>query len=442
MARKTQKTMTASTAALRGGGAMPLTVEVQSEIGELEAVIIHTPGAEVENMTPKHAQRALYSDILNLPLAQKEYAQIEQVLSMVAQTFQLKDLLVKVLENHSEKVALVERICRSENVTDYFDDLINFSPNKLATCLIEGLPARIDNLTAFLNDDYYALFPLYNFYFTRDASMVIGRQVLIGQMANRVRLRESLIMDAIFRNKKLFTTSVINPCDDDVKRPEALIEGGDVLVARDDVLLVGNGSRTSSQGIDFILSQLCIRREEGRKYVLVQQLPDMPESFIHLDMVFTFLDKDACMVFEPLILEDNRYETVLITVDNGRVARIKYVPDLLSGLKRLGIDLEPLICGGREDEWTQEREQWHSGANFFAFAPGKVISYARNLHTIDELAKHGFEVIPASAVTSKAALKKPARCVVTIDGSELPRGGGGARCMTMPLRRKPVKWNA
>ncbi|MDR0668038.1 MAG: arginine deiminase [Prevotellaceae bacterium] len=417
-----------------------LQIDVQSEIGELEAVIIHTPGAEVENMTPKHAQRALYNDILNLQVAQKEYEQLEYVLEKVARTYQVKDLLVKVLENHREKITLVEKICRSENVSDYFDDLINLSPNKLATCLIEGLPARIDNLTAFLNDEYYALFPLYNFYFTRDASMAIGREVLIGKMANRVRLRESLIMDAIFSNEKLFHTSVINPYDADA-RPEALIEGGDVLVAREDVLLIGSGNRTSSQGIDFILSQLCARRDEGRKYVLVQQLPDKPESFIHLDMVFTFLDRDACMVFEPLILEDNRYETVLITVDNGRVARIKYVPDLLSGLKRLGIDLEPVVCGGREDEWTQEREQWHSGANFFAFAPGKVISYARNIHTVEELAKHGFEVVAATdVIAGKVHLKRMARCVVTIDGSELPRGGGGARCMTMPLRRKPVLW--
>ncbi|MDR1680671.1 MAG: arginine deiminase [Prevotellaceae bacterium] len=441
MASKIQKTTAAAATSLRGSGVMPMAVDVQSEIGELEAVIIHTPGAEVENMTPKHAQRALYSDILNLPLAQREYEQIEAVLSSVARTLQLRDLLVKVLENHSEKAALVEKICRNENVTDYFDDLLNLSPNKLATCLIEGLPARIDNLTAFLNDDYYALFPLYNFYFTRDASMAVGRHVLIGKMANRVRLRESIIMDAIFRNEKLFHTSVINPYDAGA-RADVLIEGGDVLVAREDVLLVGNGNRTSSQGIDFILNQLCAQREEGRKYVLVQQLPDKPESFIHLDMVFTFLDRDTCMVFEPLILEDNRYETVLITVDNGRVARIKYVPDLLSGLKRLGFDLEPVVCGGREDEWIQEREQWHSGANFFALAPGKVVSYARNIHTIDELAKHGFDVVTAAdVVAGKVNLKKVSRCVVTIEGSELPRGGGGARCMTMPLRRKPVVWN-
>ena len=47
--------------------------EVNSEIGELEAVILHTPGPEVENMTPKSVERALYSDILNLSVAQQEY---------------------------------------------------------------------------------------------------------------------------------------------------------------------------------------------------------------------------------------------------------------------------------------------------------------------------------------------------------------------------------
>jgi arginine deiminase len=414
----------------------PIPINIQSETGELEAVIIHTPGAEVENMTPKHAQRALYSDILNLPLAQKEYEQLAGVLSKVSKTYQVKDLLVKVLDNHDRRKALVETICAAENVPDYFDDLMDLPAVKLAGCLIEGLPARIDNLTAFLNDDYYALFPLYNFYFTRDAAMTIGNRVLIGKMANRVRLRESLIMDAIFNDDRLFDTGgVINP-NSAAGSPETGIEGGDILVAREDVLVIGTGSRTSSQGVDFILSQWC-RNKEGRKYILVQQLPHKPESFIHLDMAFTLLDDGKCMVFEPLILEDNRYETILITVDNGRVARIKYVPDLLSGLKKTGIDLEPLICGGRDDEWIQEREQWHSGANFLAIAPGKVISYARNVHTIEELNKHGFAVIPAQQVIEgKVNLKKTGDCVITIDGSELPRGGGGARCMTLPIRRK------
>jgi len=47
-------------------------VEVNSEIGQLEAVILHSPGPEVENMTPENAERSLYSDILNLSEVKKE----------------------------------------------------------------------------------------------------------------------------------------------------------------------------------------------------------------------------------------------------------------------------------------------------------------------------------------------------------------------------------
>jgi arginine deiminase len=147
------------------------------------------------------------------------------------------------------------------------------------------------------------------------------------------------------------------------------------------------------------------------------------------------------MVFEPLILEDNRYETIHLTVNRGKVEKIKYVQGLLPTLKKLGIDLEPVSCGGTKDEWNQEREQWHSGANFFAIAPGKVLSYARNIHTIEEMNRHGFDVVKAADVLSgKVNLNSINRCVVTLEGSELPRGGGGPRCMTLPLRRKPVKW--
>ena len=37
----------------------PLKIDVQSEIGKLNAVLLHRPGAEVENMTPLNVQRAL-----------------------------------------------------------------------------------------------------------------------------------------------------------------------------------------------------------------------------------------------------------------------------------------------------------------------------------------------------------------------------------------------
>ena len=410
---------------------------MQSEVGALEAVILHTPGPEVENMTPKMAQRALYSDILNLSIAQNEYAQLSGLLQKVCEIYQVKDLLAGVLDNYAAREALIGKICLSEQASDYFDLLMDMSSSVLASRLIEGLPARVDTLTAFLCDEYYALLPLYNFYFTRDASVTIGNQSLICKMASKVRMRESLIMEAIFRHNPYFSSETINTFDIQANNDKVFIEGGDVLVAREDILIVGNGMRTSSQGIDLLVNRLCKRVDSGKFHVVVQQLPDTPESFIHLDMAFTLLDVDKCMVFEPLILHDNKYETVLMTIEDGRVKKIRSENNIPSVLRRLGMDLQPIVCGGTLDEWNQEREQWHSGANFFAIAPGKVISYARNIHTLEEMSKHGFEIIPAQdVIDGKVELAKTGPCVLTLAGSELARGGGGARCMTMPLKRK------
>lgn len=411
-------------------------VDVQSEIGDIEYVILHTPGHEVENMTPKNAERALYSDILNLSVADKEYNQLKEVLKRVTKTLQVRDLLTDVLNQPDAAQELVHRICVFEKADDAEEDLLKLNAEELTAALIEGVLLKKDSLTKFLNKETYALLPLPNFFFTRDSSMTIFDRVFIGKMASQVREREAMIMNAIFEYHPILKNNFVNVSEE---INNVSFEGGDILVARHDIIIIGIGRRTTSQGIDFIIEKFKDRREP--LHVIVQELPETPESFIHLDMTFTMLDVDKCMIYEPLILSQNRYQTVHIYLDNGEVKQIETAVNIPTVLKSLGMDLIPVYCGGRKDPVIQEREQWHSGANFFALGPGRIMGYNRNVYTTEEVHKAGLEIIKANdVINNKIDLTTYDKFLITIDGSELSRGGGGARCMTMPLKRKRVNW--
>lgn len=407
-------------------------IEVNSEIGQLEAVILHTPGSEIEQMTPGNIHKALYSDLLNLNIAKKEYSYFETVLSKWAKTYQVMDLLTQVLSQSTAKSELLNKVLSTENMQFLFPDLIELPADRLAKYLIEGYPYINGVHPKEFEEERFMLKPLYNLFFTRDASSSVYDNVLIHSMSTKVRDRESYIMESIF--KHLFGAGTINP-----KLSEgAHTEGGDVLIAREDVLFVGNGCRTNKKGIEFLAKYFASRKD--RQHIIVQELPEQPDSFIHLDMVFTMLDKNKCMVYAPLILNsDSGFATTHIEIDNGQI-RYHERENFLEATKRVGFDLEPVICGG-DDLWYQQREQWHSGANFFALGEGKILGYARNTHTIEALNKAGFDVLRAEDVCSgKEDMHSHEKFVVTFEAAELPRGGGGARCMTMPVKRKNVIW--
>ena len=415
---------------------------IDSEIGKLEGVVIHTPGSEVENMTPGYAERALYSDILNLSIALNEYSQLVGVLKKITQVFDIKKMLAEILDNRVVKMQLLREICNHEGIPGMEGALAENDASTLAGLLIEGVILERNNLTNYLSPEKFLLRPLHNLFFTRDSAMGMNGKMLIGRMANPVRERETMIMEAIFNNHPAFETDTLNPIKPLHGIPvdaKATLEGGDFQVIRDNIYVIGKGVRTSTQGIDFIIENIK-RQGRGTHHIIVQELPSVPESFIHLDMVFTCLDVDTCMVYEPVVYGLSRFKTISIQIDNGKV-KIDEQPNITKALKKLGIDLKPVVCGGNEDPWVQEREQWHSGANFFAFEPGKIIGYERNVHTLEELNKNGFEILRASDIISgKVNTDNYRKCVVTIAGSELARGGGGARCMTMPVCRGNVNW--
>ena len=249
-------------------------------------------------------------------------------------------------------------------------------------------------------------------------------------MSFAVRSRETLIYKAIFEN--YFGCETLN-----AQRwsSHARTEGGDVQIARNNMLCIGEGIRTNRKGIEYLAQEMSKKHEQFN--ILVQELPHSPESFIHLDMVFTFLGKHECMAFEPMLKKTGVFsgmDTTLISIENGNI-KYNHCGNLMEGLAATGWDIKPILCGGT-DVWTQQREQWHSGANFFSLDDGKVLGYSRNHHTIEALDKAGYAVLNAADICSgKVDMNNYAKFVAAFDACELPRGGGGARCMTMPVNR-------
>lgn len=407
---------------------------VNSEIGKLQHVLVHAPGAELENMTPENAHSFLYSDILNMQVAQKEYSYFKRVLQKVAHVHEIKDLLTDILGNGKIKSILVDRICKAENLAFLSDYLKGLEAAELSRQLIEGVCFK--NITH-IDNERFPMKPLANLFFMRDASFTMFDNLMICNMASNVRSRECIILDAIYNYHPLFEAQVINPAIKYGTNTLGTVEGGDVQIIRDDIIISGLGARTNMQGINALVEHL--KTKPGVKHLIFQELPLEPDSFIHLDMVFTMLDVDRCMAYKPVI-KSGQFKTFHITID-GNKAYGQDEHDLISALNKLGVPVEPIFCGGESDPYYGPREQWHSGCNFFCLAPGKFIGYGRNQHTIQEINNAGFNVVTAAdVVNNKVNLDKINKCVVAFEGNELSRGGGGARCMTMPIERIAVDW--
>ena len=408
-------------------------VRVTSEVGPLESVICHTPGPELLAVTPSTKEDFLYDDLLDLEEATREHKRFRALLSRFADVHEVEDLLADVMEIEEARSFLVERVLDVTHSEPLARVILDQPGEDLVRMFIRGMTIEEGPLARVLNVESYALPPLPNLFFTRDAAMVVGEGVIIGSMRHSVRWTEEILMKALFTYHPDLEGAGLIYDGSEERRPGYTIEGGDVHVVRPDTAIIGVSQRSSPVAFDAIAEEL--GRSHGIEHIIVVVLPS-DRAMIHLDMVFTMVDRTHAVVFPPAFVGPDRYAVLYRRTAKASMAEM---PNLFAALREVDLPLEPIFCGG-EKRSSQEREQWSSGCNFVAVRPGVVLGYSRNERTYEEMEREaGFRIIAGvDYLTGEAELEEDDRAVLTFEGGELVRGGGGGRCMTLPIRRADV----
>lgn len=411
-------------------------LNITSEIGTLKRVILHTPGPEIEAMTPKEAEQDLYNDIIPLDTVRQEYDSLKSFLSTVAQIYEVTDLLAEAIGPNGHKFEFLRTLGTLCPIQNRMDELMSMSAVQLARLTIEGLPALQKSLSATLDSHAFVVRPLPNTYFMRDSAAVFRNFVLSCATAFDVRLIESVVTRFIFQYHPDFMAKSLLLNGPEERSRYITIEGGDFHVLGPNTLAIGVSERTTPDAVERVAVNTARKLGEPVT-VFAVQIP-RERATIHLDMVFTMIDRDAALVYAPVVMDPNRCRVVRILAQPNGLATFSEMDGLLPGLRSAGIDLEPVLCGDGHRIY-QDREQWLSGANSFAFGPGKIVVYNCNSYTLNALTRAGFEYRKAETfIEGREEVSSFRRLVVGFDGIELARGGGGARCMTCPVEREEL----
>ena len=418
-------------------------VRVTTEIGRLRKVLVHEPGPEVDRMVPPMMEELLFDDILFGDRARDEHRRFRRLLQLLGiEVVEANALLAEALASDEARTWLWARL-RPEAPQELRAGEPPASAEEAVAIATAGLLAS-DDCRGIEVEDLFRLPPLPNWCFQRDPQVILGDGVIFSAMATAARWREGLLTRCIFRfHPELAGTPVVlDPLREAREagqffgphRPR--LEGGDVLLLSPEVVAVGVSERTNMVAVE-LLAEALAEHDNGPRWLEVVHVPAR-RAYMHLDTVFTPVDRDAALVFQPVICGNGPQLADTYEIDLGSSDLVpRHRGCLLEALGDRGLDLQPIACGG-DDPVAQQREQWTDGANAFALAPGVIVLYDRNVATADTLATAGFRVLKAEDVLlgrEEVTLDGNERICLLIDSHEISRARGGPHCLTHPLVR-------
>ncbi len=418
---------------------------VHSEVGTLRKVMVHRPDLSLKRLTPSNRDELLFDDVLWVERAQQEHDQfVEELRTRGVEVFHFHDLLSEALETPGAREWVIDHVVSAYTVAPTAVEAVQstlaaMKSDDLATHLVGGLTRTelleysdhefvAQSLTASTTPPAdFVLPPLPNHLFTRDSSCWIYGGVSLNPMFWPARQAETVNIGTIYRFHPMFREAEFQFWYPDAGHEEehdefdlqdfgrSSLEGGDVMPVGNKTVLIGISERTTPQMAE--VRALRLFEKEAAERVIAVDL-EKQRSYMHLDVVFTFMDRDVVTVY-PKVIDSTRAYSIRPGRKTGTID-IAPEPSFLAGVAdAIGIaekDLRVVTTGG--DAAQQEREQWDSGNNVVCIEPGVVVAYSKNIYSNANYRDAGIDV-------------------VEIDGFEVGKGRGGGHCMTCPLLRDP-----